>query len=235
MLPALSLCIIALAVSLDGFGVGVMYGLRKIRIPFASILIISCCSGIIIFGSMQIGLLLSQMVSPFTAKAAGACILVVIGIWAVIQMMLQKNEEKEQHLPVLLTKMQTETQTIMEVEPSSNNIGTVVQIKLRRLGLIVQILKTPSIADVDRSGIISASEAALLGVALSLDAFGAGIGAALIGFSPMWTSGVIAIASGIFITLGLQAGYLLSEIKWVRSLSILPGCILIFIGIMKLF
>jgi putative Mn2+ efflux pump MntP len=45
MLPVISLLILAFAVSLDGFGVGVMYGLRKIRIPLVSIGIISLWSG----------------------------------------------------------------------------------------------------------------------------------------------------------------------------------------------
>ena len=63
MLPVISLLILAFAVSLDGFGVGVMYGLRKIRIPFLSIGIISLWSGAIIFISMQIGVLMSSFMS----------------------------------------------------------------------------------------------------------------------------------------------------------------------------
>ena len=64
MLPVVSLLILAFAVSLDGFGVGVMYGLRKIRIPLLSIGIISLWSGIIIYSSMQIGVLMSSFMSP---------------------------------------------------------------------------------------------------------------------------------------------------------------------------
>jgi putative sporulation protein YtaF len=110
----------------------------------------------------------------------------------------------------------------------------IIHIEIKRLGLVIQILKQPSRADLDRSGNISAAEAALLGVALSLDAFGAGIGAALIGFTPLWTATVIAIASGSFIATGMKIGYHCSSLNWLKRLSILPGCLLILMGILKL-
>lgn len=218
MLPVISLLLLAFAVSLDGFGVGVMYGLRKIRIPLLSIAIISLWSGIIIFGSMQIGVWMSSLMSVAAAKRIGAVILIGIGIWALIQMLQQKQQEPEE-LPKVT------------MEPSLKKI---LYIELKRFGLVIQILRTPSIADVDKSGNISASEATLLGLALSLDAFGAGIGAALIGYAPILTSMVIAFASGTFIAIGLRIGFLYAEMNWMKKLSIVPGCVLILMGIMKL-
>lgn len=120
------------------------------------------------------------------------------------------------------------------MEPGTAGAKAIWYIELKRLGLVIQILRTPSIADVDRSGIISAYEAVLLGAALSLDAFGAGIGAALLGFTPWLTAAVIALASGTFLGLGLQIGFRYAELKWIRKLSVLPGFLLIFMGIMKL-
>ena len=52
--------------------------------------------------------------------------------------------------------------------------------EIRSLGVVIHILKKPTRADFDRSGIITGLEALFLGVALSLDAFGAGIGAAML-------------------------------------------------------
>ncbi|WP_372636321.1 manganese efflux pump, partial [Cohnella sp.] len=46
---SVSLLLLALAVSLDGFGVGVTYGLRGIRVPWVSIAIIAACSGLMLF------------------------------------------------------------------------------------------------------------------------------------------------------------------------------------------
>lgn len=222
MLPIISLLILAFALSLDGFGVGAMYGLRKIKIPVVSIGIIAAMSGIVIFTSMQIGVYIAAFFSPRLAKTIGAVILIGIGIWAVYQVLTQKESAGDGTL-------EPEPELLLQAQGK-----TVFSIEVKSLGLVIQILRTPQAADVDRSGVISASEAALLGLALSLDAFGAGIGAAFIGFTPAVTSVVIAAASGTFIYLGLQAGLRFADLRWVRRLTVIPGCILILMGIMRL-
>ncbi|SDN19200.1 putative sporulation protein YtaF [Paenibacillus sp. yr247] len=245
MLPVISLLILAFAVSLDGFGVGVMYGLRKIRIPFLSIGIISLWSGIIIFSSMQIGVLMSSFMTPLFAKRIGALILIGIGIWALAQTRQQKSDDHQD--PV---KSSLDQASLSNVHPSQDagypgasetltfdtlqRTKEILNIELKRFGLVIQILRTPSIADVDKSGNISASEATLLGLALSLDAFGAGIGAALIGFVPLLTASVISLSSGSFIALGLRIGFRYAEMTWLKKLSILPGCVLIIMGLLKM-
>ena len=88
----LSLLVLALAVSLDGFGVGVMYGLKKIRIPLVSVAIISLCSGLVLFVSMQIGAFAARFLSPNVAKGTGAAILIAIGMWAIVQMWRQRKD-----------------------------------------------------------------------------------------------------------------------------------------------
>ncbi|MFD0677971.1 MULTISPECIES: MntP/YtaF family protein [unclassified Paenibacillus] len=232
MLPVISLLILALAVSLDGFGVGVMYGLRKIRIPLLSVAIISVCSGLIIYMSMQIGVFISRFVDPDVAKGIGGIILIGIGIWALYQVVTQKKDSAEQEENI--DQPNAFAAAGIQDEAAVQSAKEIMYIELKRLGLVIQILRTPSIADRDRSGNISASEAVLLGVALSLDAFGAGIGAALIGFTPWLTSAVIAFASGAFLATGLRIGYKYSELVWIRRLSVFPGFVLIFMGIMKL-
>lgn len=246
MLPVVSLLILAFAVSLDGFGVGVMYGLRKIRIPLLSIGIISLWSGIIIYSSMQIGVLMSSFMSPLVAKRIGALILIGIGIWALAQMRQQKPQEHQERGRAASLEQASISGVLPLPEGKHSGSGEVLtfdtlqrtkeilNIELKRFGLVIQILRTPSIADVDKSGNISASEATLLGLALSLDAFGAGIGAALIGFVPLLTASVISISSGSFIALGLRFGLRYAEMNWMKKLSILPGCVLIIMGLLKL-
>ncbi|KRF20042.1 MntP/YtaF family protein [Paenibacillus sp. Soil787] len=246
MLPVVSLLILAFAVSLDGFGVGVMYGLRKIRIPFLSIAIISLWSGIIIYSSMQIGVLMSSFMSPLVAKRIGALVLIGIGIWALVQTRQQKSQENQEREGISSVDQATISGILPSSEgehPGSGEILTfdtlqrtkeILNIELKRFGLVIQILRTPSIADVDKSGNISASEATLLGLALSLDAFGAGIGAALIGFVPLLTASVISISSGSFIAIGLRFGLRYSEMNWMKKLSVLPGCVLIIMGLLKM-
>lgn len=207
-----SLLLLSFAVSLDGFGVGMTYGVRKIRIPALSTFIISLCSGLMMGISMLVGTAMSDWMSAKGASIAGAVILIGIGGWALFQFMRQQGEEDDRPAP-------------------RRSVWT---FELKRFGLIIQILRKPSDADVDRSGTISAGEAFLLGTALSLDACGAGIGAGLVGFPPVWTAISIAAASGTFLWLGTRVGFWAAGWSWVRRLTVLPGLILIAMGIFKL-
>ncbi|AIQ51879.1 membrane protein [Paenibacillus sp. FSL R7-0331] len=228
MSPLFSLLLLAFALSLDGFGVGITYGLRKMKIPLLSILIISLCSGIVICVSMQVGVLLAKVVSPDAASIIGAVILVLMGCWSLVQMLTQKEKGPQE----------TERKAADEIMPAAAQAGpqksAVFSLELRHLGVVIQILRTPSSADIDDSGSISSMEAMILGIALSLDAFGAGLGAALLGFSPVWTSLMIALFSGTFLLLGMKTGLKLSGSFWMKHAAALPALLLIAMGIMKL-
>jgi putative sporulation protein YtaF len=214
----LSLLVLALAVSLDGFGVGVSYGLRKIKIPLLSILIITSCSALVILLATLFGEWISEFVRPEFSNQIGAWILIAIGCWAIYNF----SQNKETKRP--------------ETAPSEQHQAPhkVINIEIKILGLVIQILKTPTAADVDRSGTISGSEAAVLGLALSLDAFGAGIGAAFMGYPPKITALLVSVLSTVFIILGLRIGFLYSDTDWVKKISFLPGVILILFGIFKI-
>lgn len=245
--PLFSLLLLAFALSLDGFGVGITYGLRKMKIPLLSIMIISLCSGIVICVSMQVGVLLAKVVSPDAASVIGAVILVLMGCWSLIQMLMQKEKDQE---PVGIQRLEgVAAEESHTAEITALNVGAsgsagehaaiapkseVFSLELRHLGVVIQILRTPSSADMDSSGSISSMEAMLLGIALSLDAFGAGLGAALLGFSPVSTSLMIALFSGTFLLLGMKTGLKLSGNYWMKHAGLLPALLLIAMGIMKL-
>lgn len=267
----ISLLALAFAVSLDGFGVGITYGLRRTKIPLLSIAIISLCSGLVIALSMQVGVLLSHVVSPGIASIVGAVILIVIGAWSLLQLILRRGKEREEAESGLLTRtaqaegveasvqagVLQEKQTqgsgsqdtrlssggrnqlmVLEVQPSPKDGSVermVFTLELRKLGVVIQILRSPSKADMDNSGSISAQEAMWLGIALSLDAFGAGLGAALLGFPTLWTALVIALFSGAFLSLGMKVGLRFAAQRWMQKLSILPALLLMIMGVIKLF
>jgi putative sporulation protein YtaF len=228
MAPVASLVLLSFAVSLDGFGVGITYGVRKIKIPVSSVFIISACSGIIILLSMMVGVTMTGWMSPHGASTVGAAILIGIGIIALIQF-IRSGEEDGTGQPSSLNSVDY----AIAMDPVQQN--PILKVELKVFGFIIQILRTPSAADRDRSGTISAGEAFLLGTALSLDAFGAGIGAALVGFPPLTTAILIAAASGFFLWSGTRVGFWVSGWRWVKQLAMLPGVILIAMGILKLF
>jgi len=232
--PVASLLFLSFAVSLDGFGVGMTYGVRKIKIPVPSVLIISACSGLIILLSMMAGVVLSKWIPPSGASAVGAVILIGIGLVALIQF-VRGGEREERNPGADSPAVAPARERGGEEIGQASAAAPVVKLELKIFGFIVQILRTPSAADIDRSGTISAGEAFFLGTALSLDAFGAGIGAALVGFPPFLTAALIAGASGLFLWSGTKVGLWASRWRWVKQLSMLPGLILIAMGIFKLF
>lgn len=218
----ISLIILALAVSLDGFGVGLMYGFRRIKIPLLSVFIISICSGIVMFIAMLAGDQLAYFLSIEVAETLGSVILIGLGTWAIFNMLFKRDDAAcEVNVPAEPPHIPSTSRRLLHIEIS-------------KLGLVIDVLKRPATADMDRSGNISAVEAILLGSALSLDAFGAGIGAAFIQLSPWTTPLLVSMISGAFLLLGLRYGASYAETSWMRRMSLLPGILLILIGIIKL-
>ena len=207
-----TLIILAFAVSLDSFTVGFTYGMRKMGLPLRAILIIACISATTFFISMMIGKAISWFISPHITEILGGVILISIGVWVIYQFFRSDNQGE----------------TLGEKDPY------ILKLEIRSLGIVIQILRKPMTADIDQSGTINGIEALLLGLALSLDAFGAGVGAAMFGFEPLLTAAVIAFMSSSFLWVGLRSGFLLSYWSWLNRLSFLPGILLIVIGVMKM-
>jgi putative sporulation protein YtaF len=229
---ALSLALLALSVSLDGFGVGVAYGLRRIRIPALSVAIITGCSALAAALAMSAGRFLGGFLTPQAASAAGAAILIGIGSWSLVQCLRDGDRDDGGHAG------QDEPAGDNDDAFAAGNLPRVrlLRVEIRSLGLIVHILRSPSAADADRSGAISPGEAVWLGAALSLDAFGAGIGAALIGLPAGITPLVVGAAGAGFLILGIRVGSKADRRRTgAKTMSVLPGLILIVLGFLRLF
>jgi putative sporulation protein YtaF len=208
---AFSIILLALAVSLDSFSVGFTYGLRKMRIPFKSIVIIACCSAMTLTIAMSIGHLLQRFLSPVFAEKMGGIILIILGVWVIYQFF--RSEKEKDILP---------------------HEKVIINLEIKSLGLVIHILKKPMSADFDKSGTITGVEAIMLGLALSLDAFGAGIGAVMLGFSPGYLALAVALLSSLLVFFGIKLGSYLSQITWLQNFSFLPGVLLIIIGVWKI-
>lgn len=199
MLYYTGLFFLVIAVSLDGFGVGMTYGMRKIHVPFTALTIIMFCSGAVVLLSMTIGNTLSAFFSPHVTSRLGGLILLLLGCFALYNIKQSKSEK--------------------------NNEKTTFK----------SILSTPDKADIDQSGVITANEALLLGIALALDAFGAGVGASMLGYSPFITTFLIAIMSGLFVYFGIKIGRFLLKNKHLQKMTFLPPLLLIMLGLMNMF
>ncbi|MCR4440800.1 MAG: sporulation membrane protein YtaF [Peptococcaceae bacterium] len=195
----------SLALSLDGLGVGLSYGLQKIKIRVLSFAVICLSSAAAVAVSMLAGSAVASFLPAWLASIAGGLFLIVLGGWIIMQ------------------------NFILYLVPAR-----IYHFRLPGLGLAISILKEPAEADLDRSGTIELKEAALLGAALAMDALGAGFGAALSGFDPFWTPVVVAASKFLLVSLGLFIGKNFAAGGLRNELCLLPGGIILLLGVTKL-
>lgn len=212
----LTMVLLALALNIDALGAGTAYGMRNIKLPLNSLLIISCMSAAAITLSMLAGHALSAYVSETFAHYLGGTLLVVIGAWVLYQSLRDHKSD------------------FKEIEQEENS-GPVVQIRIKSLGLVIQVLREPTRADLDRSGVISPTEAILLGLALAMDAFVAGFAVSMLGFSVLLTATIVGIGHLVLAYAGVLLGKGFATTAIGRQLSVIPGCILIVLGLFQFY
>lgn len=198
--------LLALAVSIDGFSAGFSCGLRRLEIPFASLVVICLSSAGAITISMLAGSGVALLIPVQYLRFFGGAVLAVLGCFVLAQHLdgVRKNSA-----------------------PAS--AGTP-----RRWGKLAALLRQPQTADLDQSGSLSMKEALLLGAALAADAFGAGFGAALIGSPVPATVLAVGVTKLVLVPLGVFLGRLAAGGKALKNAPLLGGVILIVIGIMTI-
>lgn len=218
----LPLLLVSLAISMDSVSVGLTYGLRNMKMPFLSLLVVSGCSFAVVYGTMLLGSSLTYWLTPEIGKKIGAVVLIAMGLFTLGRLIWPRSPDESEKVSCI-TVEQTEEE---ESEPA-------VLSQFRIFGLMIQILRDPSRADADRSGHIMGWEAVMLGLALSLDAFGAGISLTFLGYAPPVVAICIAVMGTLLLSIGLALGRGAGKSKWLMSLTWLPPLLLICIGVMK--
>src|SRR5699024_580789 len=89
---------IVIAVSLDSFGVGMTYGMRKIKVHFFPLLIIMCCSGMMVFVAMTIGNIISAYISSNITSSIGGSILIFLGLFMLVSIFSDNKKSFSIHL-----------------------------------------------------------------------------------------------------------------------------------------
>lgn len=209
MMSFFAVLMLGIAVSFDGFGVGFAYGLRRLHIPPASLLIICASSALSVFISMVAGRMIVQLFSPQIGSVLGSVLLIGVGIFLVWQS-LQKGNVTALH----------------------NSRGE--EINEKGLSYLSSVLREPYRADFDKSGVITGKEAMVLGIALAMDAFGAGFGAAMLGFAPLTTAAGVGVIKLILITAGLKLGKGYARNISGERVAVFAGSVLIILGVVHL-
>lgn len=210
----LNAIILAISASIDSFGVGITYGIKKTKISIAAIIVLLILSIFFTSVSITFGNILSSYISPSISSIIGASILILIGIF-ILYGAIFKNEK--------ISKSKSEHKEY--------------SFFIKFLGITVNIIKDPINSDFDNSNKIDIKEAIFLGIAMSLDSISIGFGCSTIGIN----SFLFPLLTSFFQILFLCAGKLLG--KKISSISSIPqniwniisGVILICMGIVKFF
>ncbi|MFJ5624348.1 sporulation membrane protein YtaF [Peribacillus loiseleuriae] len=180
------LIIVAFAVSssIDNLGVGISYGIRKIRVGIGANVLIAVICFLMSITGITFGMWLKKILPGMFPVIIGALLLVIIGVRIILLATPRKKEK---------------SQVVQDSNTQSKSIKG--------------ILENPEVADLDQSGAIGWGEAVVLGVALSANALTNGLGAGLLGFSPLAISLTAAIGSFISVWIGVKLGYKLADVR----------------------
>ncbi|MGE7766804.1 sporulation membrane protein YtaF [Peribacillus sp. NPDC096540] len=171
----------ALSSSIDNFGVGISYGIRKIRIKMFSNLLIAIICFLFSITGIVFGRWLSTILPGMFPIIVAVVLLTLIGLRIILLAVPRKNQMAKE----------------VDKKPKS----------------IKGILKNPESVDMDQSGYIGWGESIILGIALSANALTNGLGAGLLGLSPLAISLTAAFGSFITVWAGVTVGQKVANVR----------------------
>jgi len=204
--------LLGFAVSLDSFAAGVAYGLKNIRIPVTSLVIVGLVTALCTALAMLGASVLDRFIDLQLAVVAGSLLLIGLGGLSLFQEYLTKNTAF--------------------CQPDGD--GSIRQLTFSLGRLVINIMIRPETADIDLSNSISPLEAVFLGLALGIDNMVATFAASLISMLPLCTPLVMGLIQMALISVGSQSFCRLLSDSWKRRFPFLPGTILILIGLIRL-
>lgn len=200
--------LLAICVSIDSLSIGLTYGFKNTNITVSAKFILCIIAVVVTLLSTLIGNSMSNILSPHISNIIGCILLCVMGLWIIMQSVTNKKEKvkKEYHFFI------------------------------KFLGITIQIIRNPIFSDLNNSNQIEAREAMYLGIALSLDSIGIGIGSSILGLNSFLFSILVAIFELSFLSLGSFIGQKIKNISNIPQniWSIIAGTLLIFVGISKI-
>lgn len=213
----LSTFLLAFSVSIDSLGMGISYGMRKVKIFSLGKIILFCISLSMTFLALLLGDSFSYFLSPFASTLIGSLLLITMGLFILWQSIFKKEEKASKKVP-----------------PSP--IKT-YQVLIRSLGLTIQIIRNPISSDIDASHSIDTKEAVYLGFALSIDSVCLGIGCSLLGLSSIFFPFLVAIFQLLFLSFGQYLGSKIAKFSHLPETfwNILSGILLLLMGMSRLF
>ncbi|MDD3653389.1 MAG: sporulation membrane protein YtaF [Desulfotomaculaceae bacterium] len=221
----LLISLLIFSISLDSFGIGIVYGLRNIKLPLFSNLLIALMTGLCTLLAMKTGIYFIGLLPPSWSNYISPAVLIAVGIWTMTQSWAKPGNN---------TSTGMRNRAINKPPNNGNKTPkTYLTLRIKSLGLLVQILREPSSIDWDYSGTIDLREACLLGAALSLNNLAGGVAGGMAGLKPELTAIFTTLISILFFLGGnwLGRNYLS---RWTgEKAAYIAGSMLIIIGIIE--
>ena len=198
--------LITTALSVDAFVSGFAYGANRIRIPLLSAILINVICSAVLAVSLFFGTFLGRYIPNSVTLGICAAILMLIGLIKIAGCVINR------------------------IKKPDGNSGT------RGGKSIFRVFAAPETADANNNKVLSAGEASVLALALSLDGLTVGAGAGLINSGRAVYILIIAfslVTGLLYLTLGRFAGDRIAR-KTKLNLSWLSGVMLIGLAIIKL-
>lgn len=239
----LAVILFAIAISVDGFVAGIAEGLRGIRVPVSSLVVVNLVSTAVVFVSLSGGHLVAGWLTPVAGRLIGGGILICLGIWMLrpgpreackrgrkLAGASTRSGAREIDGVAILRCNSEDARGSFRRQCETSQQPSVVS----ALMMVPRFLDEPAKADLDLSGVLTAGEAFFLGLALAIDALGVGFGAGMAGLSGTLTPVVAGVTQYIFVSAGLGVGSRMKMSALGPKLEKIPGGILILLGVLKL-
>ena len=219
----LSSLIVGISSSIDSLGIGITYGIKKVRLSNLANVILFCISITISTISLLFGNFIAELLPDNIVTALGGLLIIFIGVFMTMQALKGKNESEKQP-----------NNDLIDNPPDEEKIYSFF---IKCFGITVQVIKNPNYSDFDNSKKIDSREALFLGIALSLDSFGIVIGSAVAGICSIFLPIFVSLFQILFLKLGNYIGRKISSNNFFpdNSWSVISGILLIVIGVVKLF
>ncbi len=195
------------ALSLDAFVASIAYGTNKIKVPFASVQVITFVCSFFLGISLFFGSIIKRFVPQNITSTISFIILMFLGILYLFQGIIKACLAKKS---------------------SSDR-----KVKLKLFDLMIDIYVDETKADIDNSKNLNPREALYLGIALSLDSLAVGFGSSLGNINYFQVILLSLICGALAVWIGLLIGRKLVE-NSKFNISWLSGVILIILAILKL-
>ncbi|WP_407309674.1 manganese efflux pump [Desulfosporosinus sp. SB140] len=204
---------IGIASNIDNAGVGIAYGVRKIRITLIPNSIIALMGFSLALVGGLFGNWVSLWLTPLTCQLISMIVLVTLGVYVLGQQFLAKNPEG-----IYVFSQQRPTNKTIE-QPSDN---------------FFRVLRNPEEADLDNSKSISLSESVILGIALSLNNLAGGFSAGITKLNILTTSFVSGLFSFLCIGLCVAFGLKFASGRLGQKATVISGILLILVGLRQI-